>query len=163
MEILAKLGIDWKLLIAQAVNFLVLLWVLRRYAYGPLLRALEARTKRIEQGLKDAETSKSKLASVLDEERRILAKAREEAHTILTTAETRAKQRDSLMLEDTKEKINRMIAEADQRLSENQAKLLREAKAELADLVLLSTQKVLGARVDAKLDRSVIEQSLGQS
>ena len=72
MEVLAKLGIDWKLLIAQAVNFLVLLWILRRYAYGPILRVLEARTARIEQGLKDAQASELKLQSAADEEKKLL-------------------------------------------------------------------------------------------
>lgn len=160
MEILEKLGIDWKLLLAQAVNFLILLWVLRRYAYKPILKALEARTNKIEQGLKDAETSQSKLQSVIEEEKKILVAAREEARSILVEAEASAKKRDSLMLEETKEKIDRMIADTDKHLSEKQAKLLREAKAELSEAVILATRKVLGEKVDTNLDAELIKKSL---
>ena len=99
MEVLAKLGIDWKLLIAQAVNFVVLLWVLRLYAYRPILRALEARTKKIEQGLQDAAQSQKKLQAVVEEEKQIMAAAREEARDILLKAETSAKERDAQMLQ----------------------------------------------------------------
>ncbi len=160
MEILEKLGIDWKLLVAQAVNFLILLWVLRRYAYKPILQALEARTQKIEQGLKDAETSQSKLQSVIEEEKKILVAAREEARNILVEAEVSAKKRDAMMLEETKQKIDRMIAETDKHLSENQAKLLREAKEELAEAVILATKKVLGEKVDPALDAEFIRKSL---
>lgn len=160
MEVLTKLGIDWKLLLAQAVNFLVLLWVLKRYAYRPLLRALEARTKKIEQGLKDAEASQSKLQGVIEEEKKILSAAREEARSILIEAEGIAKKRDTLMLNETKQKIDRMITEADAHLAENQATLLREAKAELAETVLLATQKVLGEKVGVELDADLIKKSL---
>lgn len=160
MEILEKLGIDWKLLLAQAVNFLILLWVLRRYAYKPILKALEARTKKIEQGLKDAETSQSKLQSVIEEEKKILVAAREEARNILVEAEASAKKRDTLMLEETKEKIDRMIVETDKHLGEKQARLLREAKEELAETVMLATKKILGEKVDASLDGELIKKSL---
>lgn len=160
MEILEKLGIDWKLLLAQAVNFLILLWVLRRYAYKPILKALEARTKKIEQGLKDAETSQSKLQSVIEEEKKILVAAREEARNILVEAEASAKKRDTLMLEETKEKIDRMIVETDKHLGEKQAKLLREAKEELAETVMFATKKILGEKVDASLDGELIKKSL---
>ncbi len=160
MEILAKLGIDWKLLIAQAVNFLILLWVLKRYAYKPILKALEARTQKIEQGLKDAEASQTKLQGVIEEEKKILSAAREEARSILVEAESNAKKRDAMMLDETKQKIDRMIAEADTHLAENQAKLLREAKAELASVVLLATERVLAHKVDASVDTELINKSL---
>ena len=160
MEILEKLGVDWKLLLAQAVNFLVLLWVLKRFAYKPILKALEARTNKIEQGLKDAQASQAKLQGVIEDEKKILAAAREEARSILIEAEASAKKRDAMMLDETKQKIDRMIAETDKHLSEKQAKLLREAKEELAETVLLVTKKVLGDKVDASIDAEIIKQSL---
>lgn len=160
MEILTKLGIDWKLLIAQAVNFLILLWVLKRYAYLPILKALEGRTNKIEQGLKDAAASQAKLQGVIEEEKKILAAAREEAQHILTSAEEGAKKRDARMLDETKQKIDRMITEADAHLAGEQAKLLREAKAELANVVLVATKRVLEDKVDVQVDAELIKQSL---
>lgn len=163
MEVLAKLGIDWKLLIAQAVNFAVLLWVLRRYAYKPILRALEARTKKIEQGLKDAALSQEKLQASLEEEKKVMAAAREEARDILVAAETSAKERDARMLQETKEKIDKMITDAEAHLAEEKSRLIREAKSELSAVVISATERVLGKTVDAKVDTALVEAALKQS
>lgn len=163
MEVFAKLGIDWKLLIAQAVNFIVLLWVLRRYAYQPILKALEARTKKIEQGLKDAALSQEKLASSVEEEKKVMAAAREEAREILLKAEASAKERDARMLEETKGKIDKMITDADLHLAEEKARLIREAKTELSELVITATERVLGKTVDAKVDATIVQAALRQT
>ncbi len=160
MEVLAKLGIDWKLLIAQAINFIVLLWVLKRYAYQPILRALEARTKKIEQGLKDAALSQEKLATSVEEEKRVMAAAREEARDILVRAEASAKDRDAKMLAETKVKIDKMIADADAHLAEEKARLVREAKSELSELVVTATGRVLGRAVDAPVDAKLVAEAL---
>jgi len=163
MEVLAKLGIDWKLLIAQAVNFVVLLWVLKRYAYQPILKALEARTKKIEQGLKDAALSQEKLASSVEEEKKVMAAAREEARDILLKAEMSAKERDQRMFEETKGKIDKMITDADTHLAEEKSRLIREAKAELSELVVTATERVLGKVVDAKVDANLVQAVLKQA
>ncbi|TXH07481.1 MAG: F0F1 ATP synthase subunit B [Candidatus Moraniibacteriota bacterium] len=160
MEVLAKLGVDWKLLIAQAINFVVLLFVLKRYAYGPILRALEARTKKIEQGLKDAAASEEILASTVEEEKRIMAAAREEARDILVRAETSAKERDGKMLLETKAKIDKMITDADAHLAEEKARLVREAKAELSGLIVTATGRVLGRAVDVPVDAKLVAEAL---
>ena len=160
MEVLAKLGIDWKLLIAQAINFIVLLWVLKRYAYQPILRALEARTKMIQQGLADAALSQEKLASSVEEEKRIMVAAREEARDILVRAEASAKDRDAKMLTETKAKIDKMIADADAHLAEEKARLVREAKSELSELVVTATARVLGRTVDHAVDAKLVAEAL---
>ena len=85
-ELLSKLGIDWKLLIAQIINFLVLLFVLWKFAYGPILAILDKRTKKIEQGLKDAEASRKKLADSEERQKEILKMARTEGKEIVEKA-----------------------------------------------------------------------------
>ena len=61
MDALANLGIDIKLLTAQVINFALLLLILRRFAYQPMLQLMDERSARIEQGLKDAEAAAKKL------------------------------------------------------------------------------------------------------
>ena len=73
MEIFSKLGIDWRLLLAQVVNFLILLFVLRRFAYTPMLRFLEKRKNRIEKGLKEGKLATEKLLQIAKKEKEILA------------------------------------------------------------------------------------------
>lgn len=160
MEALANLGIDWKLFVAQAVNFLVLLFVLRRYAYRPMLEFLEKRSERIEQGLKDAEVAQMKLAEMEIQEKKVLAAARDEARIIISTAEVSAKKRDDLRLLETEAKTKRFLDEAMVKIEEEKKRMLLEVRQEIAEVVVLSVEKILGEKVDAVKEKELIEKTL---
>lgn len=157
MEVLAKLGIDWKLLLAQAVNFAVLFWVLRRYAYQPMLDFLEQRSARIDQGLKDAEAAQTKLSEMEVKERAILAEARVEAKNIIALAEGSAKKRDAERAAETEGKVKHLLAEAQVKIEEEKKKTISEAKSEISELVLLSVEKILREKIDATKDKELLE------
>ncbi len=156
MEALANLGIDWKLLLAQAINFLVLLFILRRYAYRPMLEFLEKRSVRIEQGLKDAEAAHVKLAAMEAKERETLIVARNEARAIVDSAEASAKKRDALRLAETEEKTKQFLEDARVKIDEEKQKILVEARQEIAEVVALSVEKILREKVDAAKDKELI-------
>lgn len=157
MEVLAKLGVDWKLLLAQAVNFAVLFWVLRRFAYQPMLDFLEKRTVRIEQGLKDAEAAQAKLGEMEAKEKTVLAEARTEAKAIITAAEEGAKKRDAERALETETKVKRLLEEAELKIRDEKDKAMASAKAEIGELVMLSVEKILREKIDAAKDKELIE------
>lgn len=157
MEALANLGIDWKLFLAQAINFLVLLFILRRYAYKPMLEFLEKRSDRIEQGLRDAEAAQAKLAQMEAKEKETLVAARNEARAIVSAAEEAAKKRDTERLAETEAKTKRFLEDARVKIEEEKQKVLAEAKQEIAEVVALSVEKILKEKVDASKDKELIE------
>lgn len=159
MEVLAKLGVDGKLLLAQAINFAVLFWVLRRFAYQPMLDFLEKRTERIEKGLADAEAAKKKLEAVAAEEKKVLAEARSEARSIIALAEESAKKRDAERMAETETRVKRFLEEAEAKITEEKEKALQGAKAEIATLVTLGVEKILKEKVDAKKAHELIEKA----
>lgn len=160
MEALANLGIDWKLFLAQAVNFLVLLFILRRFAYRPMLEFLEKRTERIEKGLKDAEAAGVKLKAIEEEEKKVLSAARVEARNLLQQAEEAAKSRDTHRLAETEEKARKFLAEAESLIQEEKEKMLVEAKREIAETVVLAVEKILREKMDSAKDQELIQKSL---
>src|SRR4030066_2412588 len=111
-ELLTKLGIDWKLLIAQIVNFLVLLFILWKFAYGPILAMLEKRQKKIEKGLKDAEAAGKKLEESEERQKEILKKARTEAKEIVEKAHTQAEKSKSEIAVEAKWQAEKMVRDA---------------------------------------------------
>src|SRR3989338_4953323 len=127
MEALANLGIDWKLFLAQAVNFLILLFILRRYAYRPMLEFLEKRSDRIEKGLKDA---------------------RHEAKALIEAAEISAKKRDAERLAETELKTKRFLEEARTKIEDEKKKSIAEVKQEIAEVVTVAVEKVLREKMD---------------
>jgi F-type H+-transporting ATPase subunit b len=87
MEIFAKLGIDWRLLIAQLVNFAVLFAALTFLLYKPLIGVLEKRQKKIADSLKDAERIGQELKSAEAKSLAVLTEARAEAGKVLAAAQ----------------------------------------------------------------------------
>lgn len=157
MEVLAKLGVDWKLLLAQAINFAVLFWVLRRFAYQPMLDFLEKRTVKIEQGLKDAEAATAKLSLMEVKEKEVLAEARTEAKNIIAQAEASAKKRDVEHTLATEAKVKHLLEEAQMKIGEEKDKVMAGAKAEISELVMLSVEKILREKIDATKDKELLE------
>jgi len=143
MEMLAKIGIDWKLLLAQAVNFAVAFWVLRRYAYQPMLDFLEKRTNKIETGLKDAELAARKLSEMEAKEKMVLAEAHKEAKRIMIMASEAAKKRDEAERALTEERLQALTLQAEQKIREEKERVMASAKQELGELVMLSVEKIL--------------------
>lgn len=156
MEIFAKLGIDWKLLIAQAINFGVLFWALRRFAYRPMLDFLEKRTERIEKGLKDAESAGVKLKEMEEKEKAVLVSARTEARAIIAVAEESAKKRDSEHLALTEAKAKKFLAEAEMKIEEEKRKVLASAKEEIVSLVTISVEKILREKMTPEKEKQVM-------
>lgn len=160
MEILTQIGIDGKLLLAQVVNFLILLFVLHRFAYKPMLVFLEKRTERIEEGLKNAEEAKKRLDEASKGEERILATAREEAKKIVTETREASEKRGQELIAEFERKAERIVEEAQERAKEEREKMFREAKGEIADLVIATTEKVLRENLDGDVERGKVTKFL---
>lgn len=159
-ELLTKLGIDWKLLIAQIVNFLVLLFILYKFAYGPILTMLEKRQKKIEKGLKDAEAAGKKLEESEEKQKEILKRARTEAKEIVEKAHAQAEKSKSEMATEAKTQAEKIIAGAKVEIEREKEKTIGEIKSEIGSLVVAAAEKIIDEKLDASKDKKLIEESL---
>ena len=160
MELLSKLGIDYKLLIAQIVNFLVLLFILYRFAYRPVLAMLEKRARRIEKGLKDAAEAKKELEAAYKKEEEILKKAHREAKNIIEKMHKQAEKAQAEIIVETKKQTDKMVKDAKVQIEREKEKTVQEIKAEIGSLVVAAAEKVIGERVDEKKDKELIERAI---
>jgi len=160
MEALANLGIDWKLLLAQVVNFVVVLLVLKRFAYQPMLKLLDERTAKIEKGLVDAESASRKLSEMEMKEKAVLADARTEAKRILAETDEAAAKRDAAKMTETEAGVKKLLEESENKIAEDRKKMLEEAKRELAGTVLMAVEKVLSEKMDSAKEKELIERNL---
>ena len=148
MDALANLGIDIKLLAAQVINFALLLLILRRFAYQPMLQLMDERSARIEQGLKDAEAAAKKLRSVEEEEKTILAGARQQAKELLVETDRAAKERDTIKLSETEARIKKLLSDAEAKLADDRTRMVEDAKRELSETVMLAVEKLLKEKTE---------------
>ena len=159
MELLSKLGIDWRLLIAQIVNFLILLGLLSYFLYKPLLNLLETRRKTIEEGLEKAKRAEQEFQTMTKRREEALAKTQREAMDLLEQAKKEAGQKRAALLEQAKQEVERMITEGKEQLAAEQQRMLKEARAHLAEMVAMATERTL-KETAFKVDKELIEKSL---
>lgn len=144
-EFVRQFGVNWKLLLAQAVNFFVLFWILKRFVYSPVLGMIEKRRKEIKEGLEAAEASQKRLAEADAEKQTILTQANQESLEIVSRSEIKAKEREQEILEQAQKKVEAVVLEAKQKIREEQLKteeeILRESRGLLKEVVAKIIEK----------------------
>lgn len=157
MEALANLGIDGKLLLAQVVNFFILFFVLKKFAYRPMLAMMDERSKKIEKGLKDADRAEKRLKEIEEKEKEVLASARDEAKKLLAEASEAGKERDAAKIVETEARVKKLLADADMKLADDRARMIEQAKRELSETVVLAVEKILKEKMNGEQERELIE------
>lgn len=146
MELLHQFGFDPRLLLAQIVNFLLVLWVLRRFLYKPVLSMLAKRKQAIQEGIENAERANKLLEEMTIKEQKLLQNAQKQAQKIIEEAkdqathiiketEDNARERAEKIVAEAKQKIEYETKETERRLTEHVSKIaidfLRHAVKEL--------------------------------
>lgn len=160
MEMLAKLGIDWKLLIAQLVNFAILLAILYKFVYKPLLAFLEKREAMIAKSVEDAQAIERRLKETEKASAEALVQARIEASKVLEEAEKVAEERRRQAIEKTKGDVAQIVEQTRAMLKGEKETMIQEAKAEIAHIVVLATERVLPDVAHEKVSDALAQKTL---
>jgi F-type H+-transporting ATPase subunit b len=155
--LIATFHIDWKIIIAQMVNFAIVFVVLFWFALRPLMVLMQSRTNKILQGIKDAKTNSEVLAKSTAEYEASILKAKKEAQVLFEAGKKEAQSKKEQMLAETKVEVDKMIEGGKKILEAEKIKMLMEAKKELVDLVMLATEKVTGTK-DANLQEKALKE-----
>lgn len=135
--------IDWKIIIAQAVNFGIVIAVLHYFALKPLKKLMAERAERIANGIEDAKCNTEIIKTTRKEYNDVIAKARAEAHDIFTEGKKEAEIKKAEMLEKAKVDVEELIANGKRALEHEKVKMVEEAKSEIVSLVVFATEKLL--------------------
>ncbi|MCL5008847.1 MAG: F0F1 ATP synthase subunit B [Patescibacteria group bacterium] len=158
--VLGTLGINWKLFVAQLVNFSVVMWVLWKFVFGPVGKKLEERRLKIDKALKDAqdvEKQKTEFEAWREEEMR---KTRTQAAEALTAAQKEAGQLREKLLAETKTEQEKLGRQAQEQIKAEQQKSVLEIKSQIGDLVILATEKILKEKLDNKRDQELVKKAI---
>jgi F-type H+-transporting ATPase subunit b len=139
------LGINLNFLIAQIVNFLLLMFILRMVLYRPMLNMLETRREKIRESLSAAEKARAEAANRSRENEEIIAQARRQAQDIIRQAEERAKQREQQIVAEASTNVDAMKAKAQQEVEYERQQAMAGLRGEVAQLSLAIARKTIGA------------------
>jgi F-type H+-transporting ATPase subunit b len=153
------LGIQWPKLIAQLVNFSIVLFVLWKLAYKPIFGMLDARKNKIAEGLTNADKIKAQLAQTEADRQRILADAGDKANKIIEEGRAAAARVSELETQKAIAAAEQIIAKAREAALQDHARMLAELKREVGRLVVQTTTTVTGKILTSDDQRRLTEET----
>jgi len=149
------------LMIWTIVCFLIALFVLKRYAFGPIQKMIDSRREQIRRSLEEAEQAREEARRLLVEHKKLIGQARSEAEQILAEARRTGEAMEHRMREETETERQRRIEETRREIAAETARALEKIRAEVADLTLEATAIVVGRKLDPETDRELITEAIG--
>jgi len=158
--ILFMLGIDWKILLGQIINFLIVLFLLKKFALSPFLRILRERKQRIEEGLEKSKAAEEKIKDIREKREDIISKAQQKAVEIFEQGKKKGedKMKESVLLGE-QERIN-MIQSAKKEALLEAEKIKEAEKNREIEAALALAEKILEEKIDAQKDKDLINKFL---
>ncbi len=152
--------LDPGLFIWTILTFLVLFFLLKKFAWTPILQALESREEEIRSSLEDAEKARNELVNLNDESEKILAKARSEAQQIRLEAKSSAEKIKADIRSKAEEESKRILDDAQNQIQVEKDKAISEIRQEVVSLSILVAEKVIGKNLSIDDNEKLIKDSL---
>ena len=148
--IVETFGIDLPMLIAQAINFLIVAFVIWKFAFKNILSTIKEREKQIADSLSNADKIKLELEETEKQQQETLQEASLAAKKTISTAQEQAKAFIEAQKEDARKQAEEIITKAKVAMEQERERVLSEAREEIASLVVLTTAKVLSKELSVE-------------
>jgi len=160
---LAGLGINLPTLLAQIINFAILFGLLYLVAYKPIMRVLDARSRKIKESMEQTEFIKEEAARAEQEaEKRIEAASKEGQEVIARAIRTGEEVRQQTQ-QEARQEAESLIARARTEIQQERDDAIDELRKEFADLTILAAEKVIERSLDKDAHRQLIDKVLEES
>jgi F-type H+-transporting ATPase subunit b len=145
----------WTLLVFGALFYL-----LRKFAWPHIVGAVEAREKRLEEQLANAERLQAEAQTLVEQNQKALAEARGQAQALLNEARMQSEKERALALEKTKAEQDELLARARREIGTERDRAIADLRKEAVDLSLAAASKLVGERLDSETDRKIVSSYL---
>lgn len=161
-NLLTQFGVTWAKLIAQIIIFLILYGTLNKFAFGPIIKVLEERRRRIEEGQANAEKIKVQLAEAEKRYEEVLHKANLEAQQLIEEARKSGEALSQKQAQDAIRQAEEIISKARADIGIERNKMESEVRKEMVSLVVDTTAKVTGKVLTAADQARLSEETTRQ-
>tara|TARA_Y100000310_G_scaffold335775_1_gene418653 strand:+ start:2540 stop:3046 length:507 start_codon:yes stop_codon:yes gene_type:complete len=156
-----NLGIDLKLLAAQAINFLLVLWLLNRFVFKRILGFLEKRKEGIAKGLELTTKAKREMERIREARKRALQEVKLQANTVLTETRKQASEKERETIAAAKESAQNLLLKTKQEAARQKQDTVKEAEEEIQKRSVLLAERVLertlSAQDEKRMEKEVVE------
>ena len=162
-DIFTSLGIDGQMLLFQSVAFLILVFVLGKWVFPVLMKAVDDRQEAINAGAEAAAAAEEKAAEAQKEVAKLLKEARDEARDIVATAKDEANAMIATSEDKAKKRAEKIVADAHDQLEKDVIAARKALHNDTIELVALATEKVVGKVVNADIDKKLISEAVKEN
>lgn len=155
------LSYDYGVAAFTLITFLVLLVILKKFAWAPLLNAIEERDKYIKTSLNEAEVARMESRNIADQHKKVLDDARVQAQNMLIEAEAAAKAAKAKIEQAAHDERNRILADAERLVAQEKEKAMRDLRETVVKLSMDATRKLIDENLDEARSRAFVEKQIG--
>jgi len=158
-DTLQTLGIYWPKLIAQMVNFAIVLFILWKFAYRPVLKILEERRQRVTEAMINAQKAREELARTEAQRQQVLAETNAQANKMIEEARAAATRVREQETQKAIKEAEQIVTKAREAAALERTRMLADVKRELGRLVIATTSKVTGKVLTPEDQRRLSEET----
>lgn len=159
-EIAQSLDLNWGLIITQIIGFLLTVWILKAFAWKPLLKLLDDRKKKIEGDISDAERIKTDAEKLLDDYNAKLRDIETEARSKIQDAVSEGNRIAAEIRENAREEAHQIVQKSREELSRDIAKARVQLRDEMVGMAISAAEKVIDKNLDDSEQRRLLEDFL---
>lgn len=157
------LGVNGISIGIHIVNFLLLLFLLQRFLYKPIMTLLDNRAAQIKESVEAAERMRQESARADQERLEAIREARRQAEEIVTRATQEADRQRAEIIGRAREEAERIVARAEEEANAERQAAMVELRGQVADLAVLAAGRVIGQSLDTSGHRALVEQFLAET
>jgi F-type H+-transporting ATPase subunit b len=150
------LTVEGGLMIWTIVVFVLLLAILRKFAWPAILGAVEAREAALERQIAEAARDREQAAALLAEHQKLIGDAKTQAHAIIVEARGVSERERALAMEKTRQEQEELLARARREIGVERDKAVAELRREAVDLSLAAASRLIEKRLDGDTDRKLV-------
>jgi len=156
------ININWQILVVQLITFLILLFILGKFLFKPIVNLLENRSNQIKKTLDTIEVEKQEIEKIKQDYQNQLSNLTKKAEEITQEAAKKGEiQRQEIIAQSQKE-ANKILEKAKAVIEKEKEKAIRELKVQAADLAILAASKVLERTIDESMAHKLIDEFIDE-
>ncbi len=156
-------GVEWGTALFTLITFLILLALLKKYAWGPLKSIMDEREETINKDIDDAQAAKVNAKKLEEENRDILKKTQEEVQTILDDAKHQAKVQQEQIISDANVKANGLIQSVQAEIQQEKQRAIADINNRVSELSVLIASKVINKEISEQDQKELVEKYIKEA
>jgi F-type H+-transporting ATPase subunit b len=155
-----QFGINGQIFVSQLINFLIVLVILWRFVYRPIVKMLDERSEKIEKSIKQADEIEKRVSEIEKEKSNIITQAQRQAQEIIEKAHIQGQSRQDEIITAAKREVERIIEKGKIQLSDEKTVMMRELRKDIIDISVKAATRILQDQVDETKSKSLAEETV---